>query len=339
MAEALSPIANGPEAVYYQPAALGGIRDKEKSPILTDFYFPVFAAAGDSRAQALARELQSGKDLEDEAIASEMLRAFEGQNPYGRVSVFPHLVFYRILVSYSYDVRASSTPSSSEPASLDLDMRSQRGPILGYSLASDRKDLYWGFTLGMIERSETRGTFPIATINEANDRRGAFHEVNRVYKGSPIHTGIIWNSNKKWRPAFSVAVRNLTGTRYDSSDPNTLTYKDPEDLTIGASISPALGIWGYWNLVVEASELTRNDKDLNEKFRLGNELTFGEPFGSYSNLAFRFGYRHAGLSWGASLKLGVLGLHIANYPEDVGVGDAHVIERRSVLNLAINLAE
>ncbi len=339
MAEAVSPVANGPEAAYYQPAAIGGIQEKGDGPALSSFYFPFLAAAGDSHAVALARDLQAGKDLEDDAIASEMLRAFDGQNPYARVSVYPHLVYHRILFSYTYDVRASSTPNTTQENALDIDMRSQRGPVLGYSLASDRKDLYWGFTLGMLERSETRGTFPIATINEANDRRQAFHDVNKVYKGTAIHSGALWTSSKKWRPSLSVAVRNLTGTRYDSSDPNTPTYKDPEDLTIGASLSPSMGIWGYWNLIFEANELTRNDIEVAEKFRVASEMTFGEAFGSNSTLAFRFGYRYAGLSWGASLRLGVLGLHFASYPEDVGVGSSHVIERRSIVNLAINLAE
>ncbi len=339
MAEALTPVADGPDAVYYNPAAIGGIRQKEEGT-LSDFYFPYFSIAGDSHALALAKELRSGKNLEDDAVTTELLRTHSGANPYARVSLFPHAVYRRMFVGYTYDVRASSAPHADDATALDVDERSQRGPIIGYSLASDRKDLYWGLSIGYLERSETQGSFPLATLNQADDRKRAFHEVNRIYKGSPIHTGVLWNFQQQGlRGSLGVVVRNLTGTRYDSSSTDTPTYKDPEDLTIAASISPSLGRWGYWNLVGQVSELTRNDIETKEKFRLGSEWTFGDAFGSKSTCALRVGYRYAGLSWGASLRLGILGLNLASYPEDVGLGNTHVIERRSIVNLAINLVD
>lgn len=339
MGEALSPIAGGHEAIYYNPAGIGGLFTKPRQGAVSELYMPYIGGSFDATSVSLYQKLQQGQDISDPEVAAELLRAYEGDHPYGRMSVAPSITFKRVVLAYAYDVRAASTPHGPDSDALDVDYRTQSGPVLGFSLASRDQNFYLGLSTAYVERKEVIGSFPLVTVSSKSLRGEAFDAARRTYRGAPLHLGTIWHIPLRGRPSFSFVAKNLMGTRYQPSDPSDVAYKDPEVLTLGFALSPSLGRWGMMNWVLELDDLSGSETSFVEKLRTAAELTLGDSFGSRAGLAFRLGYAASGPSFGFGFNLGMIGVQVAATSEDIGIGGSRMIERRGVVNLGINIAD
>ncbi|HET9240190.1 MAG TPA: hypothetical protein VFO10_23200 [Oligoflexus sp.] len=339
MSEAVDPIANGMEAPYYNPAAIGGLQYKQDRPAVSQLYFPYLGLALNRSSQSLNRALQNGGDLNDSSVANELLQAYDGEHPYARVSLLPALTMYRIFFAMTYDVRAMSTPNSTDNDLLDVNYREQSGPMLGTSFASSKRNFYVGISAQYLSRKVIEGSFPLATVNDVDLRRKAFRDSSEKYTGVPVHVGALWNGAYSWRPSVSLVARNAGGTALTSSDPETKTQRIKEDLTFGLGLSPNLGKWGMLNVVLEANQLTQKSIPSKDKLRFGTEMTIGNAFGAESGFAVRAGYSMAGISYGLGVNAGMFGLQAASFAEDIGADASRVIERRTVINLGINIAD
>lgn len=339
MAEAISPIANGMEAPYYNPAVIGGLASKQERPAVTQLYFPYLGIAYNRSSQQLNRQLQSGADVNDSAVADELLDAYQGEHPYGRVSILPAITFYRCFVGVDVDMRVASTPNTEKSDVMDVNARSQSGPVLGFSFSSPKRTFYFGISGAYLNRTETKGSFTLADINDPDDRKHAFREVQRHYEGLPVNVGSLWAGPYSWHPSVSLVARNVTGTTYKAKEFDTPNYKAAEDLTLGLAVAPELDGAGLLHIVLEAGDLTQKSVKFGDKMRFGTELTLGDAFGGEAGFSLRVGYRMAGPSFGIGFNLGILGLQAASFAEDIGTDNQRVVERRSVINLGINIAD
>lgn len=339
MSEAIDPIANGMEAPYYNPAAIGGLNYKQERPALSQLYFPYLGAAYNQSSQSLNKALQSGSDLSDSSVANELLQTYDGEHPNARVSVLPAITFNRVFFGMAYDVRAMSTPNSEDPGLLDVNYREQSGPMLGMSYASSKRDFYLGVSAQYLSRRVIQGSFPLATVNDPESRRKAFRDSQDKYVGLPFHFGAIWTGAYKWRPSMSLVARNISNSTLNSSDGEAPVHRLKEDLSLGLALSPNLGKWGMLNMVLQGNQLTQKSIPSKDKLRVGTELTIGNAFGAESGFSLRTGYSFAGISYGMGVNLGIFGLQVASFAEDIGADASRVIERRSVINLGINIAD
>ncbi len=339
MAEAIDPIANGMEAPYYNPSAIGGLGFKQERPAVSQLYFPYLALAFNGSSQSLNKALQDGGDVNDSAVSDELLRAYDGEHPYARISLLPAVTFYRFFLAMSYDVRAASTPNRDQTDMMDINYREQSGPVFGMSYATPKRDWYLGLSTSYITRKVVEGSFTLATLNDIESRRQAFRDNQNAYTGAPLHVSTMWNGAYRWRPSVSLVARNVTGTSLKSRQEETASMRINEDVALGFGLSPNLGSFGMLNIVLQANHLTQNSVLTKDKFRFGTELTIGNAFGAESGLSVRTGYSAAGLSFGLGFNLGMIGLQAANFAEDIGAGNSRVVERRSVINLGLNIAD
>ncbi|MDQ3235408.1 MAG: hypothetical protein M3Q07_26655 [Pseudobdellovibrionaceae bacterium] len=339
MSEAVDPIANGMEAAYYNPAAIGGLNYKKERPLVSQLYFPYLGVAYNRSSQSLNKALQSGGDLNDSSVANELLQGYDGEHPYARISLLPAITVARMFFAMTYDVRAMSTPNSSDNDLLDVNYREQSGPILGTSIASSKRNFYLGVSAQYLTRKVIQGSFPLATVNDVDTRRKAFRDSQEKYQGVPVHAGALWTGTYGWRPALSLVARNISGTRLQSQSEGTPSHRLKEDLTLGFGLSPNLGKWGMLNVVLEGNQLTQKSIPSKDKLRFGTELTIGNAFGADSGFSLRTGYSFAGMSFGMGVNVGMFGLQAASFAEDIGADADRVIERRSVINLGINIAD
>lgn len=339
MSEAVDPIANGLEAPYYNPAAIGGLNYKQERPAISQLYFPYLGVAFNRSSQSLNQALRNGGDLNDSSVANELLQAYDGEHPYARLSLLPALTVYRVFFAMTYDVRAMSTPNSTDNDLLDVNYREQSGPVIGTSYASSKRDFYLGISAQYLSRKVIQGSFPLATVNDVTERRKAFRDSQEKYTGVPVHVGALWTGALKWRPSVSLVARNVAGTQMKSDDPETKTQRIKEDVTLGLALSPNLGKWGMLNVVLEANQLTQKAIPSKDKLRFGTELTIGNAFGADSGFSVRTGYSFAGISYGLGVNAGMFGLQAASFAEDIGADADRVIERRTVINLGINIAD
>ena len=69
------------------------------------------------------------------------------------------------------------------------------------------------------------------------------------------------------------------------------------------------------------------------------EFSLGKRFAGDAGFSLRSGYNSAGLSYGCGINLGILGINASSFAEDVGVNNKRVVERRFVVNFAVNVAD
>ena len=339
MAGAISPIANGLDASHYNPAGIGGITDEGKRPGIHRLYFPYFSAAVNEDTVSLNDELTKAGDLTDPNIASQILRAYQDKRQYGRFSIVPSITFWRTQLSYVYDTQMAAAATDSTTDLVDIHARTVTGPSIGFSFATDSKDFTLGIYSGFFQRTETKGTYTLAEVNDPDARSSIFSADETKYDGMPINFGINWVIAKKWRPSLALVFRNAGGTKYRNSDSSAEDMVVDEDMTLGFSISPKLGKWGYLSWVVEAGNLTNSEMATSKKAKTSLEFTIGDRFGGNAGLSLRTGYNNAGLSYGLGSNLGILGLNASSFAEDVGYNNRRVIERRFVVNFAVNIAD
>lgn len=339
MSLAIDPIANGMEAPYYNPATIGGLYDKQNRPAVSQLYFPYLGVALNRSSQSLNKALQDGGDLSDSSVANELLQAYDGEHPYARISLLPAITLYRVFLGVTYDVRATSTPNGTGNDLLDVAFREQSGPVIGTSWESPKRDFYLGVSAAYLNRKVIDGTFPLATINDIDERKKVFRDSQKKYTAIPVHVGALWTGPYSLRPSVSLTARNVTNTVLQSQTEDIPDDRIPEDVALGFGLSPNMGKWGMLNIVLQANQLTQNAVANRDKLRFGTELSFGNAFGAESGFALRAGYSAAGASMGLGFNLGIFGLQAASFAEDIGAAGEHVLERRSVINLGINIAD
>jgi len=340
LGRAVSPIANGVEAPYYNPAGIGGLyRGDAERPAITRATIPFFAGALHDNSARLQQKMSQGKDLNSDSLAQEMLQTQQDKRHYARLSVVPNIQIYRMFLGYAYDQQLAAVALDSAGTEIDLEMRVSTGIYAGFSLTDSNELFSFGMTIGHASREITAGVFSFTEIEAPSSRRSAFSDFKNKYDGLPIHTGMLWRiTEEEWRPTLSLVARDLTGTLYRNRDREGDDVKEDEDLALAFALSPSISDWGYGHLVVEAGQLSEADTSLAKKMRIGLELSFGNRFGSEAAFSLQTGYTAAGLSFGCGMNAGILGLHLASYAEDVGIANHRVIERRHVANFAVNVA-
>lgn len=339
MAGAISPIAEGLDASYYNPAGVGGITKEGNRPAIHRLYFPYFSTAVNNNTIDLSGDISQASNLEDPVVIEQILNAFDNQRQYGRFSIVPSITFFRTQLSYVFDTQVAAAAIDSSRDQVDLESRTVTGPSIAFSFANGSKTFSFGLFAGFFNREETAGEFSFVDLNNPETRPDILKSGRQTYEGTPIHTGINWVIGKKWRPSLAIAFKNVGGTKYRNKNTDNEDIKVAEDLTLGFSTTPKLGKWGHLSFVTEAHELSNSDKATSKKLRAGLEFNLGSNPGNRAGFSLRSGYNSAGASFGLGMNLGLIGINAASFAEDVGVNNKRVIERRFVLDFAVNVAD
>jgi hypothetical protein len=145
---------------------------------------------------------------------------------------------------------------------------------------------------------------------------------------------------KKFNPSFSIVARNAGNPVYKStkSEKDSLTIK--EDFTAAMAIAPRIGKIGRFHLGLEGSHLSQKSIAASEKYRAGMEATFGGSEDSKAFFSVRAGYAKAGVSGGAQINIGLIGLEAATHMASTHSNQASEsnYERRSTYTIFIDAA-
>lgn len=339
LAKAVATTANGMDAAYYNPAAIGGIEVSGNRPTINQLHFPYIAASVNNDTVELKQNLSKAGDLNDEDVAKQILRTQEGKRQYGRLSVVPNIIFWRTMISYVYDTQIAAAPEDTSTTDVSVVSRTVRGPSVGFSFKDPKQRFYFGLHSGFYQRDVIDATFSFTELNDPDTRRARFNDEQQHYEGSPITVGTIWVLAPYWRPSLALVFRDAGGTKYRNKDSSQEDLLVKEDATLSFSLSPNLKSWGTVHFTIEGEKLSQSGSSLEKKLKSSLEWTFGPRFGAEALIAPRIGINAAGVSYGAGINLGIIGLNLASSVEDVGVNNISVIERRASMNFAVNVAD
>lgn len=341
LGQTLSGSANGLDAYYYNPALIGGFRSGKDQPFLTHLFMPYIGNSSEQGSNKIITQQLGGEKLEDNAVADLLQPAFDGDRPYTAVSLTPVAIFNRLMAGYTYNSRTAAYRNDEDPAvtKIHVDQRTLSGPFIGFSAIAPKNDFYLGVSAAFLKSSTVQSDLDASTYATRDSRKLAFEADKETYEGMPINIGMHYRFTNMLKPNISAVVNDVGSTRFSPSDKTEETLIQKEKVTLGVGIAPMLKNWGTLSVILEATDLTQHEVSTRDKFRASTEFTVGDRLGADAGLSFRLGYTSGGMSFGAGINLGILNAQIASFAEDIGADGRRVIERRSVLNLAINIAD
>ncbi|MEZ4742376.1 MAG: hypothetical protein R3B45_08010 [Bdellovibrionota bacterium] len=346
MGQALSSLANGSEAYYYNPAGIGGLNtSKGKKGLLRTFHFPYIGAAANENTKKLRSEFANQGGASDSSIGETIVEANEGKRQYARFSTLLDLTLGRSAYAAYSDVQLAaikSSGSSNSEGTISLQYKSTSGVGFGFSVVDSKDRFYLGafssYNSISLTDAEKVSYLDIVSVDR---RKTVISDYSTKWSGTSSNIGIIWVFSKTLRPSLSIVARDIGNSVYtrgsDKSDLNQDTLQINQDLTSAFSLSPSITKDFYLNFIVEGHHLTDATTALKKKMRSGLELTYG-GFGSNSTLGLRGGYNSAGASYGASINIGLLQLEYASETVDIGLENKEVTERRSLAIFSVNMA-
>ena len=340
MGGALSTVADDLDAVYYNPAGIGGQTFEGrpvKTPWLRRLIFPRMGATANQNAIKLNEEFKASGAQNDAQAGAAILNTHEGDRQYARVSASPiGLILGRVALVPAFDQQIAAIPQGDNNSDVEFRYRTFSGAWVGSSVTDAKGHLSLGVStqLGTIE--ETTGTSPYVDMVDVSKRKSILKNAKKTYKAKGSNIGLTWRVPHSWSPTLAIVSRNVGSTKNPSTDHANEPLRIQEDVTAGFGLSPVMS-WGQINWVVEAGYLTDKNTAARKKLRSGIELLIGGQ-GSLAVVGLRAGATEAGASGGLSVNLGILGIEASTHAVDVGVDNERVIEQRYSGTVSIDVA-
>jgi hypothetical protein len=339
MGGALSTIANDLDALYYNPAGIGGMgfdKAELKTPFIKSLVFPYAAVTLNDTANTVRKEFNAKGAQSDANAGSAIMDANSGQRQYLRATFMPiGLLQGRAAIVPTQDHQIAAVPVPDSPGEVKLRYRTFSGIMVGTSVADYASRISIGISQSIGTIQETYGNFQYVDAVDVNARKEIYSANRKTYKAAGTNIGMVIRPQKKFSPSFSLVARNMGNTK---NRPSNSAY-DPlifdEDLTAGASISPKYKMIRL-NAIVEASHLTQKHIAAAKKLHAGLEvLVAGDT--SKAPLGLRVGGTEAGISYGAHVNLGLIGIEAESHATNIGLSGKRVIERRNSLVVFIDV--
>jgi hypothetical protein len=340
MGGALSTLADQLDALYYNPAGIGGLGLNTKSDgssMVKSLYFPYAAGSLNQNAGTVRSEFNAQQAQNDANTGAAIIDAQSGKRQFARASIVPLGLFIgNTAIVPVVDHQLAAVPVGDDSGQVKLRYRSFTGVMVGASASDKSKRVLLGVSQAYGNIEETSGTFNYVDTVDSYQRKKILKENRSGFAAKSLNAGITIRVPKAANPAFSLVARNLGNTKNtaSNSEDEPLTYE--EDLTAGFSISPALGKIGRVNFILEGGYLTQKHMAARKKIRSGLELLLGEGY-SKSPLGIRVGGNDAGWSAGIHLNVGLIGVEASTNAVDIGINNHREIERRTTAIIYIDL--
>jgi hypothetical protein len=341
MGGALSTVADDLDALYYNPAGIGGLGfdgRPDKIPFVRGILFPYAAGSINENASSVQRQLTAKGAQSDASAGAAVMDANSGKREYARASFIPMgFLIGRTAMVPIIDHQIAAVPIADSPGQVKMRYRTFSGAMIGTSIADKANRFSLGFSQSIGTIEETAGTFAYTDMVDVDQRKEILKANRKSYEANAGNVGMTIRIPKSATPTLSIVARNVGNTQNTAKDKSQAPLIYQEDLTAGFSISPSVGRIGRVNMIIENGYLTQKHMAGKKKVRGGVELLLGGDTGK-SIFGIRAGGNNAGGSLGLHLNLGLIGLEAETHAIDVGLDNSRLIERRTSGAVYVNVA-
>ncbi|MBP9706487.1 MAG: hypothetical protein KBD78_02525 [Oligoflexales bacterium] len=352
MGGALSTLADGLDAPYYNPANIGDNPwqiESGRDGNLKHFYLPAFNLSINENTQKLNESFKENNGTADKHVGETLVDAAAGKRQYIRASLTPGVVYGRLMFVPFVDQQGAAVSNGTD-GEIEGHFRAQQGFGLGLSVPLVEDKLYFGVFGYSSEMTVNRGQYAYLDLINTETRPDILKATRYSYSIFGKNAGLLWRNSKvklkktQLRPSVALVVRNLNNATVDlkkapaEPDPEFTEFEIKQDVSLGFSISPKLSNWLEMNFLAEAADLTDSEVEADAKIRTGLEFCF---FGSGSKapIKARTGYNSAGIAMGIGINLGLISLEVASYHDKIITSSGSKADRKTSALLAIDLAE
>ncbi|MBP6217756.1 MAG: hypothetical protein KA436_04135 [Oligoflexales bacterium] len=352
MAEAISPLASGIDAAYYNPAGIGGLTPQNKNAWARQLLFPYVGTSMNAHALNLGQDWGAKGGIQSGTLGDAVLKSHAGKRQSARISGLFDLTLQRIelLEFWDYQILMLEQANSDPEKSLLIRTRSRSGPGLGFSVTNAAENFYLGLFSSYVTQNELDEQTNFSKIANIDTRNKFLSEHVQSKTTLKHNLGLRWTFGKKSEWALSLVGRGFQLNSSTSSAKSLglrtpteedLTSKDLDALILGTSYSLQLKSFLTLQTVLETKNLSSDLVSIPDKIRLGSELNFAGTglLGERALLSLRTGLNTTGISFGLGLHLGLLGLEFASYIQDIGMEGRPVVDRRQALVFYVDAAQ
>ncbi len=341
MGGAVSPVVNGVEAVYYNPAGIGGIHlGTGKQPVLRQLNFPYISYSMGNKFSEIRDELLPSSV--SDSSKKEILNKYSGEKGYVRGSALFSLGLHRTMFVVSTDQQMAAyknsdivDESSSNLGSLTYQYQKRNMGGFGFSFVDKKESFYLGFFLAQHAIERSTGKFDYSQLDQYQD---LISQNQDTYKVNSVNVGTLWVFNKVSFPSLSIVVNDVGNTLHTPINDSTNKLQVDENVTIGFSVSPKMGSKSYLNIVLEAYNLGHIYTSASTKTRSAIEYNYN-GFGNDAVFSIRSGVNSGGSSMGISLNLSLIKFEYAVQSISSGINNDRINETRKMWLFSTNVVE
>lgn len=368
MGGAYTGVALDDESVWTNPAGVARIRKARSRKGVEVLKVPNFIAGGNASGRKNYKMLLGDGDVADIA---EQTTDLSTTPTWTRASMFPMTVVNLgrqspVLIGAYATSTSRLQLDSGDPTIADMQIVSDMGGVLTFGVTNAQNR----FNIGLQVRPNQRYLFEDSIPTTDLESRGTMlaHAKTDAAKGIGIGAdfGMLFTMADFWFPTLGVAVLNLpTGCSTDYLNPYTKQRQticgtkysggvgssdssysvDPMDIRAGFSITPRLSRKVALRFAADVHHLYAGSGDtyygipgaeVSKLIHAGSELIFGNPI-LPSPLVLRVGAGQGFISYGASIKLGVLSMDFASYGVDISDTSAPQEDRRMLMSFSLDM--
>lgn len=317
-------VANDETGIFYNPAALGKLRD----PFIT-IVDPELHISSDTGS------FVSGFDFDILSLEGVLTKISENPNRnfHLKAQLFPSIVVpnFAMGVLLKYEINGQFDSANNE---VDLNYTNDLAAVLGYNLRLFDGRVKVGFSGRYINRTQITDNNPIAF----GDISGSTLETVAQDGGAiAADVGIIMTAPWRWLPTIAATVHDVGNTKFSlgggfasgtGTDPDTVK----QSIDVAIALYPILGKKTRTTITVEMRDILSEDTDDEEDImRL---LHAGFEMNMYDIFFIRGGMNQRYWTAGLEFNMPQLQFQLASYGEEIGTATENLEDRRYVMKFA-----
>jgi hypothetical protein len=337
MAHATIACPNGIEAIYQNPAAIGGL-DGQKLPIVSQLEFPYASLSINSNSSDLMDQFKAQGGSDNSAIGTAIIQAHTNTRQYGRFALMPNIIIKRMAIVPIVDQQLAATAVDASTDNVYIHARTTTGLGIGTAISGNKGGYYFGIFTANVNVTEIDGLASYANIISTENRSAALKDITAKYSGTRTNVGLLFKLGRKHDARLAIVARDLATSKLQSEDNPADSLAIPENLSIGMAFHKKINSSSGVRYTFQADRLSQTKISVIHKPRAGFEIYYGKNSNKPA-ASLRMGSCYSGISGGIALSLGLLGLQASTYLMDVGATNDLISERRYDLSVRVELVE
>ena len=367
MGGAFTAIANDDASIWSNPAGVARVRKARSKSGLHLLKLPNITAASNPAGKSYVSALASPASAASDVISTS--NTSSDQPAFAEATAFP-VGFFDIgrnspmAVGALASTKIGTFVNSDTPTDAHVSAITDAAAVITIGFASPSNRVNFGINVRPTSRYAYDSSVPIDDAKDKTTMRKNFTSDAGKGSGVGIDAGGLFTLADFWFPTIGISVLNLpTGCQtatnpYSNSEQSICGTKfnlngnffdpmqaiDPTDIRAGLSISPritrnlsfrlAADVHHYY-LKSGTSYYGLSNVDAGKLVHAGGEIFYGNPLSANPIISVRAGVNQTFLTFGVSVRLGVLALDFASYGVDTSITATPTEDRRTSAGLSL----
>jgi hypothetical protein len=321
------------DALFLNPAGIGREEGERTKNILRAASFPNVSAGGSPASVDMRNALSKSKvgQSEQERLVAA---ARKHSTSYNAVGFFPYLTIQRFQLGLIGHTSLHTYRNKND--SISAKFRSVAGLAAGFSIPYKAS----GFSLGVGSRFVMRRSISATYQKDdtvASEHSREYSDKETTTQGVAVDVGALYNFHLPLGPSLGIRVTDVADTSYKSKNTNENREIEKTMIGFGGALRPELSSQIAIALAADVQRINDANLTLQEKVKLGAEMSLGSLLGAKAPLSLRVGHNLHAFSGGLGVELIFLRLDLSTSGEPIKGDEGTRVSRQYLAKVSVDL--